>query len=1028
MAFPARTIVIGGGTYTFTGDDVVSISSVENESILGSELAYDTLSVEVVCPSSINLATFKATPYGTAVRYYLDGTLTGYFYLDKMKRVSERGFQLECISAIGLLDRENHAGGIYKGTAFSSVLSDIIGGSFSYATPNTTLNNTKIYGYLPFDTKRNNLRRLLLAVNAHVFKRTSDMCPSFQPLSQSSSGTISQDNQYIDYQEDVPQIASKVTVTEHAYFYDSRADEVELFNNSAGYAVSSYMVTFGQAPIYQSSIHTEDSGLTIEETHCNYAIVSGRGVLKGIPYAHTTYDVIRTNPAAEKSYEVSIIDDGLISIANSEMVADRLLEYYTSKNTISIPIVYSGESCGERRTLVNRFGETILGYLSKMKKTVSSFVKADCEFVTDYAGTAFGNSYSNVVKLTGSGSWSKPAGVTRFRAVLIGAGSGGNAGWKGEDGSLSGSGGKGGEGGTAGAAGRIYEQTFDVASAAASYAYACGTGGTAGGALINGNFYTGYITDEFNPTQSYPAFTLIKYGSYYYMFAKDYTAGDYSTYNTTATYAVGDVVLYNNLIYVCISPVVTPGSWSDNSSKFKDINTITTAYSATSSYTVGSCVQYAVPNTIYYKKYVCIANAPAGYEPSRTMFFKQIGIGRAGSSQSEVEYFYGGTGGDTTLTVAGTTYRASNGSLSDHGYIDLFNDILYAVPGLDGVKGGDGGDAGSTEQGTSSDRSTGADGEAITYNGMVYSGGKGLRGGYLALPIWSYIKERTIDPEVDKIDLKNLGFSVSTSIGGGGGGGAAAGRVGGNASPVAYSEWLSHVMKNVNDNEKYNIDSDSDYRAQEYVQNTGGLGGFGAMPLTAPAVSTEGSGGNGGHGGGGAGGVSASSTASGNVGWYKADFCPPIDAFVFMPTDFTEHYYGNYNSSYSYKHGQIVYGQYPEHPGGTLRSAQWYMCYKAGNNVWYRGDLMYISQDTFFPMIYGYVVLTNVYNGQDHQLVLCTGTAYSTTSFEIQCVPDINADNVPKRDIRNILEEKGLHGGYGSAGSAGADGCILIYY
>lgn len=1018
-------------TYSFSGDNVVSVSTLENESILGSELSYDTMTVEVVCSASMSLSAFKAVPYGSKVALYLGGSLNSVFYLDKMRRVSERGFELDCVSFVGLLDKQKHVGGVYKGTEFSTVLASVLGGTVftTYITqnsaaiahiPNATLNATKVYGWLPYDTRRNNLRRLLLAMNVHIFKNASTKLPSFEPLSSASSGTISAANLYIDYSEEVPQIASQVTVTEHAYFYDSRESAVELFNNSSGYLVNNYTVVFSQAPIYPSSVYTDDSGLTISEVGENYAVVSGRGILYGVPYAHNTYDVIRTNPSATTDYEVSITDDGLISIANSENVADRLYEYYTSKDKISTDIVYTNEVCGSRYSFVNRYGESILGYLSELKKTFSSFVKASCEFITGFAGITYGNNYDTVVKLTGSGTWTKPAGVTRFRAVLIGAGSGGDAGYRGQDGSLTGSGGKGGEGGVGGAAGRVYEQTFDVDTASADYAYSCGSGGTAGGTGVGGNIFTEYRDETFVLTQSYNAYTLIKLGSYYYVFTKDYTGGDYTTYSSTNTYSVGDVVVYANLIYVCISAVTTAGTWSTNSSHFQSIIGIASAYSSTSSYSVGDCIYYTVPNTIVRKLYICTVAAPAGFEPDRTSFFKQIGIVRFTGYNSDPEYFLGKSGGDTSLTIAGTSYYASSGQVSDHGFIDLFNDITYAIAGLDGLKGGDGGDSGSTEQGTLSDKSAGTDGEDVVYNGITYSGGVAGKGTFISLPQWTVIKNYTAS---NGIDLKNLGFLVTTSIGGGGGGGAGAGNPGGPAWGTRYSYFVSHVMVNSGD-EKYNIDADSTFRAQEYVENTGGLGGYGAMPSAAVAVSSEGSGGNGGNGGGGAGGVSSSSTASGNVGWYKGDFCPPLDAFIFVPTDFTRHYYGNYSSSYSYFHGQIVYGQYPEHPGGTLRSAAWYVYYAANTVIWYRGTTQRITEATFYPLLNGYVTLTN----QNNQLYWCKGTVYSLDSFEVQCVPDVNADNVPKRDIRNILENSNLHGGYGSKASDGADGCILIYY
>ncbi len=313
----------------------------------------------------------------------------------------------------------------------------------------------------------------------------------------SSSGSIIREKLYIDYTESIPQQASKVTVTEHAYFYDDTEDSAELFNNSTGYTVSNYVVKFSQAPVYVNSITVEGDGLTVSELHPNYAVVTGRGILKGVPYTHTTYDVTRVNSSVVKEYEISLTDDTLISIANSEMIADRLMEYYSSKNTISTNIVYTNEVCGRRYNFINRYGEAVLGYLSKLKKSVSSFTKADCEFVTDYAGTQYGNNFENVAVLTNTSpsTFTVPDGVTRMRVIIIGAGSGGDSGRAGKTGSTSG--GSGGKGGNGGAAGRIYEYTIE--NPASSYGYRCGAFGTGGPVctLTNDDW------DDDNPPSTY---------------------------------------------------------------------------------------------------------------------------------------------------------------------------------------------------------------------------------------------------------------------------------------------------------------------------------------------------------------------------------------------------------------------------------------------------------------------------------------------------------------------------------------------
>lgn len=953
--------IIVSGIYVFSDDNVLSVSTVENESILGSELSYDTLTANVRCEQSIDIDAFKALPYGTDVSFTLGNSVDALFFLDKMKRVAERDFELECISFVGLLDKQKHSGGIYKGTAFSSVLAGILGGTVSGTSiyngstviahiPNLALDSTKIYGWLPYDTRRSNLRRLLLAVNAHIFKNASTKRPSFEPLSGTSAGSITSAKLYIDYTEEVPQIASKIVVTEHSYFYDPRSDAVELFNNSSGYTVTNHTVVFSQAPIYRSTVVAE-GGLRILSCHENYAVVSGRGILKGVPYIHSTFDVTRTNSQASTDYEVSLTDDGLISIANSELVADRLLEYYTAKNKISTDIVYSGEKCGGRYSFVNRYGETIFGYLSKMNKTISSFVKAACEFVTGYAGTDYGNNYDTVVKLTGTGTWTKPAGVTRFRVVLIGAGSGGYSGYKGEDGSTSGSGGNGGSGGAGGAAGRIFERTFDTASASTSYTYVCASGGAGGSASCP-------ITK------------------------------DAGTFSTETSYKKGEMVLYSSTYYVFTADH-DAGAW--DSSQVSSLGT-----------------------------------------------------------QANVAYF-GKTGGASRITVGGTMYTSNSGYVTDHGFIDLFNDILYAVPGVDGMDGGDGGDAGATEEGTASDKTKGSNGKDIEFEGVTYKGGSGSNALVINPPMWSAIKRITGNGRY----LSNFGFSLKVAIGGGGGSGAAVGTNGSNGGTGWASSILSAVLNDTQD-EKYSL-NDEGFRAQEYIEHTGGMGAAGVMPTARTQSGTEGSGGDGGHGGSGAGGNSATSSASASIAWYKSDFCEVVNFYLQFPTA----QLGSpvvYNSSNTYNHGDIIwysnqwaiyltpYNVYQFNTstnyftGDAVRYGTTYYIFTqdhtagAWNSSHVRtastselprayyilnGSLYYVNSAGGYPLLNSYFTWRD-----DLQLYKCiSNTTYSSfADFQLIKIGDIRSDSIAKKPLAAPA------GGYGGAGASGADGCILIYY
>lgn len=462
----------------FEGDDIISVNSTEQVSILGNELSYDTMEATIKYVKQPGFPDIKQYKYGAPVAYYYNNSsypIT--YYLDKTNRISKEQYTLNCMSAIGLLDKKKHIGNVYNGTTFSNVLAEIVNGAFTY-TVDPAVADIPIIGWLPYDTARNNLRQLLFAMNVHI-TRDSTNSIIFKPLTNASTYVIADENVYIDGEEEVSQVATKVTITEHSFFapptYENH--EEELFNNTNGYVVTNHLIKFTNAPIIPSTIKATE-GLTIDTTqmNCNYCVVSGRGILTGVPYYHTSFDISRTGNTDADENEVSVPDVTLINPINSAYVADRLMNYYSTRTVMNGNLKYTNEKVGYKYTFYNAFKEFTTGFLTKLDKSFSTFAKASASFVTNYTSTTFGNAYNHFVVLTGSGTF-QPTTSTRIKVVIIGGGSGGTSGLAGQNGSR-GRGGSGGAGGAGGLGGKIYE--IEIDEPLASYTYSCGTNGNGG--------------------------------------------------------------------------------------------------------------------------------------------------------------------------------------------------------------------------------------------------------------------------------------------------------------------------------------------------------------------------------------------------------------------------------------------------------------------------------------------------------------------------------------------------------------------
>lgn len=497
MAAIPNRIVIGNDQdnpiVTFENPEIISVDSDTSVSLIGEELYINqftaTVDYYVWIPyvfkptdydgfmSSNNMLLcsrqnydIRLLPYGTKIVYYSGDNIAGVFYVKTVERVQREWYKISATSAIGLLDKQYHKGGIYTGQYLQDVIEEILGNDFDYIVDGTVAVQT-VYGWLPYDTKRANLYQLLLAYGVEiVLGDNGAMFFTFPDAEQPIP--IPTDRVFAGGKVIYDEPASRIEISEHSYHYDPGMEEVTLFDNSSDAAVTDTMVIFDQ-PIYPSSIYCADGNLTISSTHANYAIISGVGVLKGLPYVHNIRIVAQDNPNAPTEKIVAVQDATLISFVCADNVLARLSEYYFNAQRIEQDILVDGEKPGLLYTTQNPFGELITGYIARMTKSVTSFARAKCRFIQNYTPTGSGQAYTNRVLIPlGSGAsetWTIPSYVFEkeipaIRVTLIGKGSPGtdgqDAGHVPYESDKAAKGGTGGLGGAGGQGGNIF--TFTI--------------------------------------------------------------------------------------------------------------------------------------------------------------------------------------------------------------------------------------------------------------------------------------------------------------------------------------------------------------------------------------------------------------------------------------------------------------------------------------------------------------------------------------------------------------------------------------
>ena len=453
----------------FTNSEIVlnSIRGIFNADVIGNELPIDTFYVTIRYDPTGSAAIVYGTntpeeayitidnneyalwrmspreflqsvPYGTPVWWYAGGVLRAKGYASKMERTGKYAYKLTCISGVGLLGDKIHVGGLYTGETFGTVLASIVGSTFAY-TLAANVAAVRVYGHLPYDFAKENLHRLLFSAGAVMISYNATYDYSIQYLDNTPSAIA--DNRIsiggsVDYQ--LP--SNRAEIVEHGFFQTAGDETVVLYDNSGDQAVDHLTVIFDPAPAYNI---TASGSLTINESSVNHAVVTGTGTLTGKIYTHSRQIMILTdNPNGDPERTRRVTDNELVNTLNSRYVAMRVLAYYLRTRIIKNKLVLNNEKPGTYVTMMDAYGEPIAGYIQQMEFMPTSLNAANCQIADGFATDAYGNTFTkrNLYRYS-----QYPGGVTinfsintrqtkALRIVLIGGGTGGQAGYSGEDG------------------------------------------------------------------------------------------------------------------------------------------------------------------------------------------------------------------------------------------------------------------------------------------------------------------------------------------------------------------------------------------------------------------------------------------------------------------------------------------------------------------------------------------------------------------------------------------------------------------
>lgn len=313
--------VMFGLVREFGPADLTKAELVQEVNLISAELAINTLDWA--------FRDVKGTDYmfqfKQPINAYNGNALLGVFYVDSARKVGEGSYDIKCVDAIGLLDNEPFAGGVYSAKNAAELMREIAGDLFEVEV-NSDLSALTVTGAIEPCTKREAMQQVAFAIGAVV--DTSGSANILVKKLGDTEKNIPENQLYSGGSVGVESIVTKVIVTWHSYA-ESTDGDVEI---------------------------------------------------GGVKYAETTGTVEVVNPNVTANTRANVVEvEGatLVSEDIAAEVAQRVYDYYAKRNLANVRIVVDGKIPADMVGFTTAWGEGFTGHIERMNVKISNTVAAE---------------------------------------------------------------------------------------------------------------------------------------------------------------------------------------------------------------------------------------------------------------------------------------------------------------------------------------------------------------------------------------------------------------------------------------------------------------------------------------------------------------------------------------------------------------------------------------------------------------------------------------------------------------------------
>ncbi len=435
-----------GIKYDWTDKSIISAELFEETDITCNTLAIDTFDFtlysedddfNILNPQGIydKLQSDQPIKVYETIETYDDGNnliestmlYIGTFYLKEWSSKANNEISFSCTDAIGLLDKNKFIDGrFYSGdTPSISTVEAIITSIMNSAgiTEYEIADNLKsitLYGYLPIMTHREALHQILFAIGAVASCSRSDKIEIYVPPD-TISKTIEETNHL---QGDEVKLQPYVSSIQLGINDLEVKPNIEIYNDHV--TVGTHRIILSNPIFVNSSSPAINSGSTCTATivsgvhdHFNYFDVNvtsaGTLIINGYPQERYSVNYKKTSEISSGETEKTLeIPDNLFINGyndNVDSTAERLLEYYSFRNSATCNIICTDETPGQWILIKSQYGDMIKANILNMKTDLSKGFLSTVTLVcysalsrynyTYYAGS---NSSTSVSELYGNTS------------------------------------------------------------------------------------------------------------------------------------------------------------------------------------------------------------------------------------------------------------------------------------------------------------------------------------------------------------------------------------------------------------------------------------------------------------------------------------------------------------------------------------------------------------------------------------------------------------------------------------------------